>query len=372
VPKGIPKVKVPQPRDEAGNTAAQIHAGRTPVDRNVKLLDLIAKAEKAYGKGALTTLRGGVTEKVGIISSGSISVDAILGVGGIPRGRVIEIYGPESSGKTTLTLHLIAEAQKRGGIAAFIDAEHALDPAYASSIGVDVDQLLLSQPDNGEQALNLVGDLSGSGEVDIIVIDSVAALVPKAELEGEVGDSLPGAQARMMSQALRMLTPRIHKTNCCVIFINQLRMKIGVSFGNPETTTGGNALKFYATVRVDVRAIGKLSKPNNPDEKIGNRLRVKVVKNKLAPPHRQCEVDLIFGKGISVLGEIVDLGVAKEIIQKYGAWYAYGDTRLGQGRENSMRFLEANPTIRDEIQSKIVAHGGLTTNATDTDTQESA
>lgn len=345
-----------KPHGPARVTASQVIHGRTAEERNAIIGGLISNANKSLGAGGLTTLRGEfaskVLEGIGIISTGSLSIDNILGIGGLPRGRVVEIYGPEAGGKTTLTLHLIAEAQRQGGLCAFIDAEHALDALYAEALSVDLESLLLNQPDNGEQALQLVDELVGSGNVDLIVIDSVAALVPKAELEGEMGDQLPGAQARMMSQALRKLTARIHKSNCCVIFINQVRMKIGVTFGSPETTTGGNALKFYASMRLDVRRIGGLTQG---EDKIGNKVKIDVRKNKLAPPHRHCEVDIIFGQGISVLGEVLDLGVAKEIIQRSGAWYNYGETRLGQGRDNSMKCLAANPEMTKEIRGKIAA-----------------
>jgi len=312
----------------------------------------ISQIEKQFGKGSIQKLGNRDIPKIPTISTGSISLDIALGTGGVPLGRIIEIYGPESSGKTTLTLHIVAEAQKKGGVAAFIDAEHALDPEYAQKLGVDVENLLISQPDSGEQSLEIAEVLVRSGAVNVIVIDSVAALVPKAELEGEMGDSHMGLQARLMSQALRKLTAVVSRSATCLIFINQIRMKIGVMFGNPETTTGGNALKFYASVRMDIRQIGAIK---NGEEVVGNRTRVKVVKNKIAPPFNQAEFDIIFGKGISKRGEIIDLGVEKNIVDKSGAWYSYGDTRLGQGRENARTFLKDHPDISDEIEAKIRA-----------------
>jgi recombination protein RecA len=290
------------------------------------------------------------------ISSGSLGLDIALGVGGLPRGRVVEIYGPESSGKTTLALHTVAEAQKKGGICAFIDAEHALDPVYARKLGVNIDELLISQPDTGEQALEICDTLVRSGAVDVLVVDSVAALVPKAELEGEMGDALPGLQARLMSQALRKLTASINKSNTMVIFINQIRMKIGVMYGSPETTTGGNALKFYASVRLDIRRIGAIKER---DEVVGNTTRVKVVKNKLAPPFKQVEFDIMYGEGVSKMGEILDLGVKAGIVEKSGAWFSYDSQRLGQGRENSKAFLKANPDITAKIETSIRQNSGL-------------
>jgi recombination protein RecA len=317
----------------------------------LKALELtLGKIEKDFGKGTIMKLGDSVVEDVPSISSGSIALDIALGVGGYPRGRVVEIYGPESSGKTTLAIHAIAEAQKAGGIAAFIDAEHAFDRFYAQRLGVDVENLLISQPDNGEQALEITDHLVRSGAVDIIVIDSVAALTPKAEIEGEMGDSKMGLQARLMSQALRKLTANINKTNTCCIFINQLREKIGVMFGNPETTTGGNALKFYATTRIDIRRISQLKEG---DETLGNRVRVKIVKNKLAPPFRKAEFDLLFGEGISRLGELIDLGVEQEVVKKAGSWFSYGETRLGQGRDAVKSLLNDNPELADEIELKI-------------------
>jgi recombination protein RecA len=317
----------------------------------LKALQLtLDKLEKTYGKGTVMKLGDSPVEDVPVISSGSIALDVALGVGGFPRGRVIEIYGPESSGKTTLAIHAIAEAQKAGGIAAFIDAEHAFDRSYAQKLGVDIDNLFVSQPDNGEQALEIADNLIRSGAIDIIVIDSVAALTPKSEIEGEMGDSKMGLQARLMSQALRKLTGTISKTGSCCIFINQLREKIGVMFGNPETTTGGNALKFYASIRLDIR---KISQIKDGDVPTGNRVRVKVVKNKIAPPFRQAEFDLVFGEGISKLGEIIDIGVDKNIIKKSGSWFSYGDTKLGQGRDAVKKLLADNPELADELSAII-------------------
>ena len=309
------------------------------------------KIEKSYGKGSIMRLGDRVAEEVPAISSGSIALDVALGIGGYPRGRVVEIYGPESSGKTTLAIHAIAEAQKAGGIAAIVDAEHAFDPYYAQKLGVDIDELLISQPDNGEQALEIVDNLVRSGAVDIVVIDSVAALTPKAELEGEMGDSKMGLQARLMSQALRKLTANINKTKTCCVFINQLREKIGVMFGNPETTTGGNALKFYASVRLDIRRIGQIK---DGEEAMGNNVRVKVVKNKVAPPFRKAEFDILYGEGISKSGEIIDLGVQFNIIKKSGSWFSYGDTKLGQGRETVRSLILDNPELAHELEIKIM------------------
>ncbi len=311
----------------------------------------LAQIEKQFGKGTIMKLGAGeVIEDIQVVSTGSLGLDIALGVGGLPRGRVVEIYGPESSGKTTLTLQVIAEMQKIGGTCAFVDAEHALDIQYAQKLGVNLQELLISQPDTGEQALEIVDSLTRSGAVDLIVIDSVAALTPKAELEGEMGDSLPGLQARLMSQALRKLTATIKKANCMVIFINQIRMKIGVMFGSPETTTGGNALKFYASVRLDIRRIGSIKKG---DEVIGNETRVKVVKNKVASPFKMAEFDILYGEGISRLGEVIDLGVANHIVEKAGAWYAYNGEKIGQGRDNSREFLRENPTLAIEIENKV-------------------
>ncbi len=308
------------------------------------------KIEKDYGKGTVMKMGDQPKWEVSTIPSGSITLDYALGIGGYPRGRVIEIYGPESSGKTTLAIHAVAEAQKSGGIAAIIDAEHAFDRTYAKKLGVNVDTLLISQPDNGEQALEIADHLIRSGAIDVIVIDSVAALTPKAEIEGEMGDSKMGLQARLMSQALRKLTANISKTNTCCIFINQLRDKIGIMFGNPETTTGGNALKFYASVRVDVRRITQLK---DGEEATGNRVRAKIVKNKLAPPFKKAEFDIVFGEGISKIGEIIDLGVDFDIIKKSGSWFSYGDTRLGQGRDAVKQIILDNPTLMEEIEQKI-------------------
>jgi recombination protein RecA len=309
------------------------------------------KIEKDYGKGTIMKMGDKAVADVQTISSGSISLDLALGVGGYPRGRVIEIFGPESSGKTTLAIHAIAEAQKAGGIAAIIDAEHAFDRTYAEKLGVDVETLLISQPDNGEQALEIADHLIRSSAIDIIVIDSVAALTPKAEIEGEMGENKMGLQARLMSQALRKLTANIARTNTCCVFINQLRDKIGVMFGNPETTTGGNALKFYSSVRVDIRKISQLK---DGEESTGNRVRVKIVKNKVAPPFRKAEFDIVYGEGISRTGEIIDLGVEHNIIKKSGSWFSYGDTKLGQGRDSVRQLLMDNPELSDEIQAKIV------------------
>ena len=311
----------------------------------------LAQIEKQFGKGTIMKLGDGeVIENIQVVSTGSLGLDIALGVGGLPRGRVVEIYGPESSGKTTLTLQVIAEMQKLGGTCAFVDAEHALDIQYAQKLGVNLQELLISQPDTGEQALEIVDSLTRSGAVDLIVIDSVAALTPKAELEGEMGDSLPGLQARLMSQALRKLTATIKKANCMVIFINQIRMKIGVMFGSPETTTGGNALKFYASVRLDIRRIGSIKKG---EEIIGNETRVKVVKNKVASPFKTAEFDILYGEGISRLGEVLDLGVAGHIVEKAGAWYAFNGEKIGQGRDNSREFLKENPELAIEIENKV-------------------
>ena len=322
-----------------------------PNAEKLKALQLtLDKLEKSYGKGTVMKLGDAAIESIESISTGSISLDIALGIGGVPKGRVIEIYGPESSGKTTLATHIIAEAQKKGGVAAFIDAEHAFDKFYAKKLGVDVENLLISQPDNGEQALEIADNLIRSGAIDVIVIDSVAALVPKAEIEGEMGDSKMGLQARLMSQALRKLTGTIAKTGCCCIFINQLREKIGVMFGNPETTTGGNALKFYASVRLDIR---RTSQIKDSDEVSGNRIKVKIVKNKVAPPFRIAEFDIMFNQGISKVGEIIDLGVDFNIIKKAGSWFSYGDTKLGQGRDAVKQLLLDNPELSDEIETKI-------------------
>jgi recombination protein RecA len=320
-------------------------------EKSKALQAALAQIEKQFGKGSIMRLgEGEVVEDIQVVSTGSLGLDIALGVGGLPRGRVVEIYGPESSGKTTLTLQVVAEMQKQGGVCAFIDAEHALDAQYAQKLGVNLQDLLISQPDTGEQALEIVDALVRSGSVDLIIVDSVAALTPKAELEGEMGDSLPGLQARLMSQALRKLTATIKKTNCMVVFINQIRMKIGVMFGSPETTTGGNALKFYASVRLDIRRIGSIKKG---EEIIGSETKVKVVKNKVAPPFKTAEFDILYGEGISREGEIVDLGVTAKIVDKSGAWYAYNGEKIGQGKDNSREFLRENPELAREIENKI-------------------
>ncbi len=327
-------------------------------DEKLKALDAaISNIEKQFGKGSIMKLgESNVNLNVESIPTGSLSLDIALGLGGVPRGRVVEIYGPESSGKTTVALHMVAEVQKRGGIAGFIDAEHALDPVYAKNIGVDIDNLYISQPDSGEQALEITETMVRSGAVDIIIVDSVAALVPKAEIDGDMGDSHVGLQARLMSQALRKLTPVVSKNNCVVIFINQLREKVGVMFGNPETTTGGRALKFYASVRMDVRKIETLKQGG---EVIGNRTRVKVVKNKVAPPFKEAEFDIMFGKGISAVGDILDLAANVGIVQKSGAWFAYNENKIGQGRENAKQFLTEHPDMLAEIDEKVRAHYGI-------------
>ena len=324
----------------------------------MKALDAaLLQIEKAYGKGSVMKLGdSGTNMNIEVVPSGSLSLDIALGLGGFPKGRIIEIYGPESSGKTTVALHAVAEVQKRGGIAGFIDAEHALDPVYARNIGVDIDNLYISQPDNGEQALEITETMVRSGAIDIVIVDSVAALVPKAEIDGDMGDSHVGLQARLMSQALRKLTAAISRSNCIVIFINQLREKVGVMFGNPETTTGGRALKFYSSVRLDVRRVEAIKQSG---EMIGNHTRIKVVKNKIAPPFKEAEFDIMFGKGISKSGDILDLGVALSIVQKSGAWFAYNDAKIGQGRENAKVYLEQHPDIMNEIENKVRAHYGL-------------
>jgi len=327
------------------------------MDKSKALAAALSQIERQFGKGSVMKLgKNDRSMDVETVSSGSLGLDIALGVGGLPKGRVVEIYGPESSGKTTLALHTVAEAQKKGGICAFIDAEHALDPIYARKLGVNIDELLISQPDTGEQALEICDTLVRSGAVDVLVVDSVAALVPKAELEGEMGDALPGLQARLMSQALRKLTASINKSNTMVIFINQIRMKIGVMYGSPETTTGGNALKFYASVRLDIRRIGAIKER---DEVVGNTTRVKVVKNKLAPPFKQVEFDIMYGEGVSKMGEILDLGVKAGIVEKSGAWFSYDSQRLGQGRENSKAFLKSNPDITSKIEAAIRQNSGL-------------
>ncbi|ANJ71448.1 recombinase RecA [Ralstonia insidiosa] len=337
---------------EDGKKAATMSA-----EKQKALAAALAQIEKQFGKGSIMKMGDAEVELVQVVSTGSLGLDVALGVGGLPRGRVIEIYGPESSGKTTLTLQVVAEMQKLGGTCAFIDAEHALDVTYADKIGVSVPDLLISQPDTGEQALEIADALVRSGSVDLIVIDSVAALVPKAEIEGEMGDALPGLQARLMSQALRKLTGTIKKTNCMVIFINQIRMKIGVMFGSPETTTGGNALKFYASVRLDIRRIGSIKKG---DDVVGNETKVKVVKNKVAPPFREAIFDILYGQGVSREGEIIDLGVEAKIVEKSGAWYSYGGERIGQGRDNCREYLRENPDLARDIENKVREALGVT------------
>ncbi len=327
------------------------------VDKSKALDAALAQIERSFGKGTIMRLAGkDQIVEIETISTGSLGLDIALGVGGLPKGRIVEIYGPESSGKTTLALHTVAEAQKKGGICAFVDAEHALDPIYARKLGVDLENLLISQPDTGEQALEICDTLVRSGAIDVLVVDSVAALTPRAEIEGEMGDSLPGLQARLMSQALRKLTASISRSNCMVIFINQIRMKIGVMFGSPETTTGGNALKFYASVRLDIRRIGAVK---DRDEVVGNQTRVKVVKNKLAPPFKQVEFDIMYGEGVSKTGELVDLGVKAGVVEKSGAWFSYNSQRLGQGRENAKQFLRDNPDTAQEIELALRQNAGL-------------
>jgi recombination protein RecA len=326
------------------------------MDKQKALETALKNIETNFGKGSIMRLGKNTAMDVEALSTGSLSLDVALGIGGLPRGRIIEIYGPESSGKTTLALHVLAEAQKNGGVGAFIDAEHALDPIYAGKLGVDLDDLLVSQPDTGEQALEIADTLVRSGAIDVLVIDSVAALTPRAELEGEMGDSLPGLQARLMSQALRKITASVSKSKTMVIFINQIRMKIGVMYGSPETTTGGNALKFYASVRLDIRRIGQIKER---DEVIGNQTRVKVVKNKVAPPFRQVEFDIIYGEGISKTGELIDLGVKANVVEKSGSWFSYGSQRIGQGRENARKFLKDNPAMAAEIEDAIRKNSGI-------------
>jgi len=334
-----------------------VEGSKDTMDKSKALDAALSQIERAFGKGSIMRLgRDGKVVEIATISTGSLGLDMALGVGGLPRGRVVEIYGPESSGKTTLALHTIAEAQKSDGICAFIDAEHALDPIYARKLGVDLDDLLISQPDTGEQALEIADTLVRSGAIDVLVVDSVAALTPRAELEGEMGDSLPGLQARLMSQALRKLTASISRSNTMVIFINQIRMKIGVMFGSPETTSGGNALKFYASVRLDIRRIGQIKER---DEVVGNQTRVKVVKNKVAPPFKQVEFDIMYGQGISKTGELIDLGVKAGIVEKSGAWFSYDSQRLGQGRENAKTFLKENPDVAGTIELAIRQSAGL-------------
>ena len=334
---------------------------RDSVDKTKALEAALGQIEKAFGKGSVMKL-GHQQNAVDIdsISTGSLGLDIALGIGGLPRGRIVEIYGPESSGKTTLALHVAAEAQKKGGVCAFVDAEHALDPAYAKKLGVDIDELLISQPDAGEQALEIADTLVRSGAIDVLVVDSVAALVPRAELEGEMGDTHVGLQARLMSQALRKLTSSISKSNCLVIFINQIRLKIGVMFGSPETTSGGNALKFYSSVRLDIRRIGAIK---DRDEIVGNQTRVKVVKNKVAPPFRVIEFDIMYGEGISKLGELLDLGVNANIVEKAGSWFSYNEERIGQGRENAKKFLADNPTVAMAIENAVRENAGLVAEA---------
>jgi recombination protein RecA len=326
------------------------------MDKQKALESALSQIDRAFGKGSVMKLGQDKVVDIESVSTGSLGLDIALGIGGLPRGRVVEIYGPESSGKTTLALHTVAEAQKRGGICSFIDAEHALDPGYARKLGVDLDELLISQPDSGEQALEIADTLVRSGAVEVLVIDSVAALTPRAELEGEMGDQLPGMQARLMSQALRKLTASISKSNCMVIFINQIRMKIGVMFGSPETTSGGNALKFYASVRLEIRRIGAIK---DRDQMVGNQTRVKVVKNKVAPPFREVEFDIMYGAGISKVGELVDLGVTAGVVEKSGSWYSYNGERIGQGRENAKIFLTDHPDKADAIEHAIRANAGL-------------
>jgi recombination protein RecA len=326
-------------------------------DKQKALSAALTQIERAFGKGSVMRMgANNPSVEIESISTGSLGLDIALGIGGLPRGRIVEVYGPESSGKTTLALHVIAEAQKNGGVCAFVDAEHALDTIYAAKLGVDLDDLLVSQPDNGEQALEITDTLVRSGAIDVLVVDSVAALTPRAELEGDMGDSLPGLQARLMSQALRKLTGSISKSKTLVIFINQIRMKIGVMYGNPETTTGGNALKFYASVRLDIRRTGQIK---DKEEIVGSETRVKVVKNKVAPPFKQVQFDIIYGEGISKTGELIELGVKGGVIEKSGAWYAYGPTKIGQGKEAARRFLKENPAIADEIEEKVRAQSGL-------------
>ena len=330
------------------------------VDKQKALDAALGQIERAFGKGAIMRLGESPVVEAEVVSTGSLGLDIALGIGGLPRGRVVEIYGPESSGKTTLALHVVAEAQKTGGTCAFVDAEHAMDPAYAHKLGVNVEELLISQPDCGEQALEIADTLVRSGAIDVLVIDSVAALVPRAELEGDMGDSLPGLQARLMSQALRKLTASISRSRTLVVFINQIRMKIGVMFGSPETTSGGNALKFYASVRLDIRRIGAIK---SRDEVVGNQTRVKVVKNKMAPPFRTVEFDIMYGLGISKTGELLDLGVQANIVEKSGSWFSYAGQRIGQGRENAKVFLKENPEMAEDVEQKIRANAGLVSGA---------
>jgi recombination protein RecA len=342
--------------------------GKRDMDKAKALESALAQIERQFGKGSIMKLGSdNPIMDVEATSTGSLGLDIALGIGGLPKGRIIEIYGPESSGKTTLTLHVVAEEQKKGGVCAFVDAEHALDPQYAKKLGVNLDELLISQPDTGEQALEIVDTLVRSGAVSLVVIDSVAALTPKAEIEGDMGDMQMGSQARLMSQAMRKLTASIGRSNCMVIFINQIRMKIGVMFGSPETTTGGNALKFYASVRLDIRRIGAIK---DRDEVVGNSTRVKVVKNKVAPPFKEVEFDIMYGEGISKTGELVDLGVKAGVVEKSGSWYSYGDERIGQGRENAKLFLKSNPAVADEIEAKIRSGHGIDLSAKGEDVVE--
>ncbi len=330
------------------------------MDKSKALEGALTQIERAFGKGSIMRMGQRTNDHVDVVSTGSLGLDIALGIGGLPRGRVVEVYGPESSGKTTMALHAIAEAQKKGGTCAFIDAEHALDPGYARKLGVDIDSLLISQPDAGEQALEIADTLVRSGAIDVLVIDSVAALVPRAELEGDMGDSHVGLHARLMSQALRKLTGTVSRSNTMIIFLNQIRMKIGVMFGSPETTTGGNALKFYASVRLDIRRIGQIKEK---DEVVGNQTRVKVVKNKMAPPFKQVEFDIMYGEGVSKMGELIDLGVKANIVEKSGAWFSYDSTRIGQGRENSKQFLRDHPEMAEAIEQRIRQQAGVVANA---------
>lgn len=343
-----------------------ISANATNGERSKALEAAVGAIEKQFGKGSIMRLgKGGYADPIEAVSTGALSLDIALGIGGIPKGRIVEVYGPESSGKTTLTLHLVAEIQKAGGVAAFVDAEHALDVVYAKKLGVNIDELLVSQPDTGEQALEIVDMLVRSGAVDLVVVDSVAALTPKAEIEGEMGDSHMGLQARLMSQALRKLTGTIARSNCSVVFINQIRMKIGVMFGNPETTTGGNALKFYSSVRLDVRRIASIKQ--SEEEVVGNRTRVKVVKNKMAAPFKQAEFDIMFGKGISRSGDVLDLAVAKDIVAKSGSWFSYKEERIGQGRENAKEFLETHPEMMKNVEIEVLKAYGVSRNGSKTE-----
>lgn len=326
------------------------------MDKQQALETALGQIERSFGKGSIMRLGDQKALDIEAVPTGSLGLDIALGIGGLPKGRIVEVYGPESSGKTTLALHAVAEAQNKGEVCAFVDAEHALDPTYAAALGVNLDELLISQPDAGEQALEIADTLVRSGAVGMVVIDSVAALTPRAELDGEMGDSLPGLQARLMSQALRKLTASVSRTNCMVVFINQIRMKIGVMFGSPETTTGGNALKFYSSVRLDIRRIGQIK---NRDEVVGNQTRVKVVKNKVAPPFRQVEFDIIYGQGISKMGELIDLGVKTEVVDKSGSWYSYNNDRIGQGRDKTREYLKANPDVAHTIETEIRKRSGL-------------